>query len=197
MNVKHYIEQPTNSKVCGQTCIAMVLGISLEEAIKLYGHRKATSFNDHKVILERFGYTLGEFIKIDNRKGFDLPDLCLVRIVKANNKVGHFIIHDNGKFYDPSRGVFDSKEDLLWKYNHYHNGEEKHRKWKFDYYTEIKKQDLMMVAGVDEERKYRVIVGHDIFNTGTRHKMEKIMTESELENVRKSVKFEVIGYEAL
>lgn len=199
MNVKHYVKQPYKSNICGHCCISMVTGMPLEDIVKAIGHTNGTNFLEQKKVFEQFNYKVGEFIKVDNRKPYNLPDFCLVRITKVNNLNGHLVVYDNGKFYDPARKIFDSKEDFLRSYNYYNDGTEKHRKWKIQYYYEVKKIDSkqLMVAGEKKERKYRVIVGHDILNTGTRQKLEKIMTETELENVKKSDKFEVIGFEAL
>lgn len=127
-----YQKQP-NGKTCGQTCVAMIAGIPVEESINLHGHDKGTNMNDSRRILKKLGVETGEIVKLDNRKKWELPDFAGVRIVAVGRKWGHFITYYKGQFFDPFYGVFDSKESLL---EHY---EKRRGKWRFSHYFEVLK----------------------------------------------------------
>ena len=45
------ILQPVGSNMCGQACIAMIAGISIEEAVKAVGHRHSTKTRE--IVRER------------------------------------------------------------------------------------------------------------------------------------------------
>ena len=40
------VTQPPNSKLCGQCCVAMLAGITLDESIQIIGHQKGTRTKD-------------------------------------------------------------------------------------------------------------------------------------------------------
>lgn len=50
-----HIQQPEGSKLCGQCCVAMVLGVSLERACELVGHEKASRNYELLNALEKAG----------------------------------------------------------------------------------------------------------------------------------------------
>lgn len=195
--IKHRY-QP-NNKTCGQTSMAMVLGITPEEAIKLYGHNNATYHSEHIKILKSKGYDVDEkFTKVDNRKKYELPKLCIVRVSKAGKRIGHMIVHYKGKFYDPStikndKGIYDSKEHLFKSYP---------PKWRIESYLEIKgkaresqtihgESELMAVAG---KKKINVRLSHDITNKGYLQYINRIVTEDELNILKNSKKFNVVSF---
>ena len=125
-------KQP-NGTTCGQTCTAMIAGISVHESINMFGTDKGTTMADGKRILGKLGIKTGEITKIDNRKKWSLPDFAGVRITGVGRKWGHFIVYKDGQFFDPVYGVFDSKEELMERYS-------KHRvKWRFSHYFEVLK----------------------------------------------------------
>lgn len=128
------IKQPAKSKICGQCGIAMVADISIEESIKLYGHSHSTNMSEHIKILGKLGIKTNKIIKVDNRKKYHLPSLSLVRLQKVGRQMGHLVVHKDGKFYDPSRGVFESKEALLSSYNMGRG------RWRIDLYIEVLKE---------------------------------------------------------
>lgn len=174
----------------------MILGISPEESIKLYGHDNATYHKEHVQVLRSLGYDVNDkFTKVDNRKRYTLPDVCLVRVSRAGRNTGHMIVHYKGRFYDPSplkntSGVYNSKEELFATYP---------AKWRIEYYLEVKRRikparvesqddNLQAVAG---EKRYNVRVSHDIHNKGYLQYINRIMTEQELERIKQSEKFKL------
>lgn len=191
----HYIRQPKGSSLCGQSCLAMILGVSLERAIELIGHasKRGSNFNEHRRVLTEQGYKLGENTKVDNRKKHDLPDLCYVRIAFGNRRTGHAVVHYKGKFYDPGKQVFDSKEEMLSTY--------KHIKGKIQWYFEIieegnvieEQSENVMVAG---EEHYKTMISFDMEGKGKKS-IEKVLTGEELNTLKKSKKFTVVSYQRI
>lgn len=191
--VKRHYFQPNNT-TCGQTSMAMILGITPQESIRMYGHDGATYQREHIKILKEKGYDVdSKFTKVDNRRKYTLPDLCLVRIAVAGRRMGHMIVHYKGKFFDPAnhtKGIFESKDEIINFYN---------RRWRIEYYLEIRGKDrsikpieddniLQKVAG---EKRFKVRVSHDLFNRGELSYINRIVTESELQNLKKSDKFTI------
>lgn len=187
------LRQPSRSYVCGQTCVGMITGMDMQELFKMYGHQRATTQPEHVKILKKLGYDVSEqFSKVDNRRKYDLPDLCLIRIGKSGRRMGHMVVHNKGKFYDPAIGIFDSKEELLKRYP----------RWRIECFLAVgasnkdkvvqipQKQQLQRVAG---EKRFRVMVSHDIHNKGYNEYIERIISEGELENLRKSTKFRIVS----
>ena len=189
----NYIRQPKGSGLCGQSCLAMILGVSLERAIELIGHasKRGSKFSEHRKVLIEQGYKLGEVTKADNRKKYELPDFAYVRIAFGSRKTGHAVLHYKGKFYDPGKQVFDSKEEMLSTY--------KHVKGKIQWYFEIieegnaieDKSENLMVAG---EEQYKALIEFQMEGKGARQ-IEKVLTGEELNRLKKSEKFTVISYQ--
>lgn len=110
-----WIKQPTNTS-CGQTSIAMALGVSVDEVIKVVGHATITYVHDRARAVLKLGGTLG--VTENCKSKSELPEMALVRIAcrrrdrrspdgygKATRKTGHCVLWANGKFYDPTFGV--------------------------------------------------------------------------------------------
>lgn len=103
----NYLKQPQNG-CCGQTCLAMLAGISVDEVIKIM---KSTKWQASlsKVIesLDYFGLLHKKPVYIKGRK-VNLPKCCIVN-VKGENK-SHLLIYYDGKYFDPSFGVLNEYE---------------------------------------------------------------------------------------
>lgn len=87
------IKQERLTKCCGQCCLATILGISLEEAIKLVGHNSSTK---SKELTKHF--KAGK-----NKRG--LPEkngLCILRF--DNSKNWHWILKLDDNIYDSLKG---------------------------------------------------------------------------------------------
>ncbi len=94
------ILQPKKSSLCGQCCVAMLMDISLEEAIKLVGHSGVSSNEDILSVLET------KYPGIYSRQYFgskfkDGIYLCKHRNPK-NIKQEHWTISNSGVIMDPS-----------------------------------------------------------------------------------------------
>jgi hypothetical protein len=85
------VSQPDGSKLCAHCCVAMVLGITLEEAIKRVGHRRGT--RNHELV-RALGVT-GKFLP-----SRDVTDPSIIRI-KGPKSRHHVALLAGGKVYDP------------------------------------------------------------------------------------------------
>lgn len=93
-----HLLQPPGSSLCGQTAVAMILGISLEKAVELVGHRNGTAREELEAALRKRGVrlwdrTLGP--PPTNGRGLYL---CSVRWPRGG---GHWIVLDGGRWLDP------------------------------------------------------------------------------------------------
>lgn len=130
----NYQKQP-NSQTCGQTTIAMIAGIDVQESIKLFGHNGTSYYKDYTRVLGNLGIGF-IYHKVDNRKKIYLPKKAIIRIKwgTGNRCKGHLVAYENGVFYDPLFGVFYSKEEFLFEIN---RDKLARRKGRIDWYLEI------------------------------------------------------------
>jgi hypothetical protein len=111
------VQQKSYTYCCGQACVAMVSGISLSESISAFGHKNRTNYKSLiNALLELGVYSETEWTEIKPRESYELTRVCIIRIVKARKRSGHFIVHHEGRFYDPSRGAFENEEALFARY---------------------------------------------------------------------------------
>jgi hypothetical protein len=86
-----WIQQPEGSSLCGQTCVAMIAGVTLEESIEAFGgKRSGTRTKDVVIALRKLGIN-----------GQCYPDTCIVKLHFDGQKNTHWTIWHEGKFYDP------------------------------------------------------------------------------------------------
>ena len=93
--------------LCGQSCVAMLAGITLEEAINTMhcGEWQATM---DKIVsaLNYFGIDHSEEIIYTNGKGdITLPKCCL--IMEKMGRFSHYLVYFDGKGYDSNLGVLE------------------------------------------------------------------------------------------
>ncbi|SED21689.1 hypothetical protein SAMN04489761_4656 [Tenacibaculum sp. MAR_2009_124] len=99
-----FIPQPFNSMLCGQACLAMIMGKTINEICKDLGKDWSTCIqSDIMPFLNRNGYKtrLIKGVDID----FDeVPNSSIIRIAYPNEKA-HFIIKSETKYIDPDYGI--------------------------------------------------------------------------------------------
>ena len=85
--------------MCGQACVAMLTGLSLDEIIKLMGKQSSMS----KVIesLNYYGIDHAPKMMYTIKRDAKLPKCCIV------NAKGHMLIHFSGRFYDSNGETYD------------------------------------------------------------------------------------------
>lgn len=120
------VRQPPNSNCCGQACIATIFGVTLDEAIVAVGTTGKTSTRnliDAVLALQSVGHhnwTCGS--SLNRTKSNPLPEkgtaICKFRL-PASLEIGaprsHWVVYNNGKYYDPAAGVFRQVPDYLAK----------------------------------------------------------------------------------
>jgi hypothetical protein len=97
-----YLKQHHN-ECCGQTCLAMLAGISVDEVIKIMKSSKHQA-SISKVIetLDYFGFSHEKPVYTKG-KNVELPKCCIIN-VRGENK-SHLSIYYDGEYYDPTHGV--------------------------------------------------------------------------------------------
>ena len=84
---------------CGQTCIAMLTGQSVEAIIDIM-HAKAWQCSFIKLIetLDYFGIQHGDRVTYTHGKEFILPKCCIVNV--RDERVSHYVLYYKGLYYD-------------------------------------------------------------------------------------------------
>lgn len=105
INPIRVILQPENSSVCGQACVAMVLGITLDESIALFKSRGQTRTKKLLAVLRSQNIQCGN--KLERVvPGSEPPSRCIVKILWTGKKKppGHWMLRWDGSLYDPILG---------------------------------------------------------------------------------------------
>jgi hypothetical protein len=115
------LTQPPDSQSCGQHCVAMIAGVSVEEAIEAVGHDRRTRTKDLRRALEKLGMELGSdrLLQVRHNKAFfdpkHTPKAALCKAVHFPMAVSkklrgrclrsfHWVVIYNGMVYDPGPG---------------------------------------------------------------------------------------------
>ena len=113
------VKQTQHDKLCGQCCVAMVLGISLHHAIELVGHKNGTRSNDliQAIKKESTDYH-PDFWRYSKRYTFKNEVAILMVRPLADKDHRHWVVCNKGKILCPATGRFKSIEEYLgntWK----------------------------------------------------------------------------------
>lgn len=107
-----YLKQPADG-YCGQTCLAMLAGVSVDEVIKIM-NSKAWQASISKVIetLDYFGFTHKKPVYTHCKK-VNLPRCCIVNVRSCDTN--HLILYYDNRFYDPASEVLANYryEDII------------------------------------------------------------------------------------
>ncbi len=99
-----YIKQPTEY-LCGQACVAMLAGVSVEDVVAVMENDKGTGKKDIEKALRHYGISQAKTMtKADNNTV--LPKVCILKVLLP--KYGHWILYYDGKYYDPEFGLTDT-----------------------------------------------------------------------------------------
>jgi len=108
-----YIEQPTEY-LCGQSVVAMLAGVSVDEVITLMANDKGTSVTEIDSALFYYGIKNGKK-RVSVTKDTTLPDICILSVKLP--KYGHWSLYFKGKYYDPEFGeINELPENAVLKY---------------------------------------------------------------------------------
>ena len=78
-----YIRQPENSKLCGQTCLAMIINSTIEDICEIMEKKKGTYNKDIYKVLDKYNI---KYRYKRNNKLENLPELAIVKIGFKNFK---------------------------------------------------------------------------------------------------------------
>lgn len=97
-----HIQQPQNSSLCGQSCVAMYCGVTLEESVKAFASKGGTRTRQVISVIQSFGVDMDykplQLIKKDST----LPETCIIKIVWEGKKRSHWILKKGNVVHDPS-----------------------------------------------------------------------------------------------
>ena len=98
-----YIKQPTEY-LCGQACVAMLAGVTVEEVVSVMKNDKGTGKKDIEKALNYYGIRQAKTMtKADNFSV--LPKACILKVLLP--KYAHWILYYDGKYYDPEFGLME------------------------------------------------------------------------------------------
>lgn len=98
--------QPKGSSLCGQTCVAMAAGVTLQRSIEVFGTKGGTRTKQVIAALKVFGFeTVGDkLVRWDGRLA--PPKFSLLHMIWDNpgkkTKHGHWLLNWEGVVHDPS-----------------------------------------------------------------------------------------------
>ena len=82
--------------LCGQCCLAMLLDVSLTEAISVVGHGGCTCICELASLMQDHGIVFGEAHRFRD----DVPANCLL-LLRLKHKESHLAVVWQGEVYDP------------------------------------------------------------------------------------------------
>lgn len=97
-----YLKQRSNG-YCGQTCLAMLAGISVDEVIKIAKSTKwQASISKVLETLDYFGFSYSKPVYTRGQK-VEFPKCCIINV--RGTEKSHLLVYFDGIFYDPTSGV--------------------------------------------------------------------------------------------
>ncbi len=106
INSMNILIQPDDG-LCGQTCVAMLAGVTIAEVISDMGFREWQATIGRVIPALNYyglGHT-GTLIYPGGGKEVIFPKCCI--IIERMGRFGHYLVHYDGKFYDPSLGIME------------------------------------------------------------------------------------------
>jgi hypothetical protein len=107
------ITQP-NDGLCGQTCIAMLAGITLDEACEIMHCRDwQASMGKMIATLDYLGLSHADVIHYTQGKPVSLPKCAI--LMEKMGRYSHYLISYDGTYFDPTMGILEgfNKENLV------------------------------------------------------------------------------------
>lgn len=99
------VRQPVGSSLCGQCCVAMAAGVSLDRACEVVGHRHGTYTRELVTALRALGVATGDKLKRIRRTAPLLPCRAVVSIVRygdtGRRAQAHWMLTWDGEVLDP------------------------------------------------------------------------------------------------
>lgn len=99
------IIQPEDG-LCGQSCVAMLAGVTIEEVNKVMECREWQATMGHVIsALNYYGLDHSDVIVFTQGCDVKLPKCCIM--MEKMGRFCHYLVHYDGKFYDSNLGVLD------------------------------------------------------------------------------------------
>ncbi|CAL2104577.1 protein of unknown function [Tenacibaculum sp. 190130A14a] len=97
-------QQPFSSMLCGQTCLSMITGESIEDISKELGKDWETDIYEHIMpFLSKRNYNV-RAIKVFDITFEEVPNESII-LFRYPNGNGHFVIKHNDRYFDPAIGI--------------------------------------------------------------------------------------------
>jgi hypothetical protein len=100
-----HLYQPEESNLCGQTCVAMIAGVSVEEAVRIFGTKGKTRTKQVADALRSLGLECSDKLtRVPQQDDYKLPQTCIVKLkIDWHPKQHtHWTLWHKDRFYDPS-----------------------------------------------------------------------------------------------
>lgn len=95
------VTQPNGSPLCGQACVAMLLGVTLEESIQKMNRVRGTTIKHLIAALShKYRFNQHRLTRICHADIYLLPSLAILR-VRWNPKESHWVVKCGDYVYDP------------------------------------------------------------------------------------------------
>lgn len=101
MKKMNYIKQPIDY-LCGQACVAMLAGVTVEEVVSVMKNDKGTGKKDLEKALDYYGIGQARTMTKADQTSV-LPKVCILKVLLP--KYSHWVLYYDGKYYDPEFGV--------------------------------------------------------------------------------------------
>ena len=99
------ITQPEDG-LCGQTCVAMLAGVTIAEVISVMDCREWQATMGRVIsALNYYGIDHSDVIMYTEGEEATLPKCCIM--MEKMGRFCHYLVHYDGKFYDSNLGVLE------------------------------------------------------------------------------------------
>ncbi len=97
------VRQPEGSSLCGQACVAMAAGVSLDRAIKMVGHSKGGGTHTWEIVkaLRKLGLRCSDRCRRISRNRPEYPPKAILVVRKNGRGLYHWVYCEDGVVYDP------------------------------------------------------------------------------------------------
>lgn len=102
--------QPTDF-TCGQTTVAMIAGVTVDEVIEVMGNAKGTQVGDFTRALRHYGFDVGRDIELphpaERTSRSRLPSCAILTVTKyrEDDDFNHAVLLNRAIVYDPALGA--------------------------------------------------------------------------------------------
>lgn len=99
------IIQPEDG-LCGQSCVAMLAGVTIEDVNKVMECREWQATMGHVIsALNYYGLDHSDVIVFTQGRDTELPKCCIM--MEKMGRFCHYLVYYDGKFYDSNLGVLE------------------------------------------------------------------------------------------